>query len=274
MNLASTSLTSLSSSITLNSGTSIPAIGLGVYKIPNGESTEQAVLWALSAGYRHIDTASFYGNEESVGAALRKSTIPREEIFLTTKLWPTDFFSAEKACATSLKKLGTTYIDLYLIHWPSPVGKDRAWKSLVRLQQSGLCKAIGVSNYSIAQLQALEKSSTILPAVNQIECSPFRIQKELREYCQAKNIQIEAYSPLTRGQKLFDPRITALAAAYRKTNAQILIRWSLQHGMIVLPKSRTQHRIAENIAVFDFEISKTDMESLDGLNENYKALFK
>ena len=265
---------SISSAATLNSGTAMPLLGLGVYQIPSGQPTIQAVLWALEAGYRHIDTASFYGNEADVGVAIRQSGISRSEIFVTTKLWPTDYFRAEAACRDSLSKLGLDYLDLYLLHWPAPIGKKQAWSALEKLHRDGICRAIGVSNFTSAQIAALGKSSTIVPAVNQVEFSPFRFQKTLLADSQSKGIQLEAYSPLTRGKRLLDPRITAIAESHGKSNAQVLIRWSLQHGLVVIPKSSSQKRIVENANVFDFVLSAEDMAKLDALDENYRALFK
>lgn len=258
----------------LQNGVEIPLLGFGVYQIPPGEPTEQAVRWALEAGYRHIDTASFYKNETEVGAAIRTSGIPREEIFLTTKLWPTDFFSAEKAFHKSRERLGVEYIDLYLLHWPSPFGKDGAWKVLERLYAQKLIRAIGVSNYSIAQLESLMKRSETVPAVNQVEFSPFNYKKELLEFCQVKQIQLEAYSPLTRGKRLNHPVVEDVAKRLGKSIAQVMLRWAIQHGIVVLPKSQRQERIIENSQIFDIEIPEEDMRILDGLNENYRALFK
>lgn len=252
----------------------MPLLGLGVYQIPSGQQTIQAVLWALEAGYRHIDTASFYGNEADVGVAIRTSGIPRSEIFVTTKLWPTDYFRAEAACRSSLEKLGLDYLDLYLLHWASPIGKRQAWAGLERLHRAGTCRAIGVSNFTTKQIDALSKSSTVVPAVNQVEFSPFRFQKQLLDDCQSRGIQLEAYSPLTRGKRLLDPRITAIAESHGKSNAQVLIRWSLQHGLVVIPKSSSQKRIVENANAFDFALTVDDMAALDALDENYRALFK
>ncbi len=265
---------SISSVATLNSGMTMPLLGLGVYQISSGQPTVQAVLWALEAGYRHIDTASFYGNEADVGVAIRTSGIPRSEIFVTTKLWPTDYFRAEAACRDSLSKLGLDYLDLYLLHWPSPIGKKQAWLALEKLYRTGTCRAIGVSNFTTAQIDALGKSSAVVPAVNQVEFSPFRFQKTLLDDCRSRGIQLEAYSPLTRGKRLLDPRITAIAESHGKSNAQVLIRWSLQRGLVVIPKSASQKRIVENANVFDFALSDADMANLDALHENYHALFK
>ncbi len=259
---------------TLNNGIRIPLLGLGVYQIPPGQPTEQAVRWALEAGYRHIDTASFYHNEKEVGQAIRASGIPREEIFVTTKLWPTDFFRAEKAFQASRERLGLEYVDLYLLHWPSPFGKNGAWEVLEKLHKDGLIRAIGVSNYSVAQLQSLIGRAEVMPAVNQVEFSPFNYKKELLEFCQAKQIQLEAYSPLTRGKRLDHPALQDLATRSGRTIAQVLLRWAIQHEVVVLPKSQRQERLKENAQIFDFEIAPEDMRILDSLNENYSALFR
>ncbi len=261
-------------SVRLNTETAIPTLGLGVYQIPKGKETQQAVSWAFQVGYRHIDTASLYKNEADVGRAIAQSGIPRRELFVTTKLWVTDFLFAERAFEKSRTLLGLDYIDLYLIHWPAPLGKRQAWSALEKIHASGRAKAIGVSNYSMKDLEALAKYAKVVPAVNQVEFSPFLYRKELLEYCQAKGIQLEAYSPLTRGKRLDDGRIVEIATRYGKSPAQIMIRWSLQHGLAVIPKSSNQQRIIENGQVFDFELSREDMERMDGLHDNYRALFK
>ncbi len=257
----------------LNNGIEIPVLGLGVYQIPKGAQTEQAVLWALEAGYRHIDTAAYYGNEADVGRAIRKSNIAREEIFVTTKFLPRLPFGAEAAFEKSLKHLDIGYIDLFLVHWPPPFGKERLWKTFEKIYASGKCKSIGVSNFSVANLESILRSATIIPAVNQIEFSPFFYQKNVSDFCTSKNIKVEAYSPLTRSKRLNDTLITKLAHKYNKSAAQIMIRWSLQHELIVLPKSSNRDRITENAQVFDFTINETDMLTLDNLHENYSALF-
>lgn len=250
----------------------MPALGLGVYQMTN-EQVATAMKSAFDIGYRHFDTASFYKNEEAVGKAVRESGISREEMFITTKLWPTDYFWAEKAFAKSLKNLGLEYVDLYLLHWPT-LGKGHAWESLEKLYDQGLCKAIGVSNYSIEQLEVLRKQARIIPAVNQVEFSPFMYRSELLAYCQANGIQLEAYSPLTRGKKLSDTTIEEIAKKYDKTPAQIMIRWSLQHGNVVIPKSSSPTRIAENADVFDFALSEPDMTRINGLHTNFHSLFQ
>jgi len=262
----------LSTSYTLNNGINMPALGLGVYQMTN-EQVAIAMKAAFDVGYCHFDTASFYKNEEAVGKAVRESGISREEIFITTKLWPTDYFWAEKALTKSLKNLSLEYVDLYLLHWPT-LGKGHAWKSLEKLYDQGLCKAIGVSNFSIEQLETLRKQARIIPAVNQVEFSPFMYRSELLAYCQANGIQLEAYSPLTRGKKLHNTAVEEIAKKYGKTSAQIMIRWSLQHGNVVIPKSSLPTRIAENANVYDFTLSEEDMECLNQLNENFRSLFQ
>lgn len=263
----------LENKATLNNGVKMPRIGLGVWQIENDNEIANAVNWALEAGYRMIDTAARYGNEEGVGHAIRNSNIPREEIFVTTKLWNDDqgYDIALKAFDTSLKKLGLDYIDLYLIHWPVRGKRLDSWKALIEIYKSGRTKAIGVSNFTVEHLQELMETSNIIPAVNQVEFHPFLYQKELMEFCKAHDIQLEAYSPLTSGGRVNDENISKIAKKYGKSNAQIFIRWSLQHGNIVIPKSTRKERIIENISVFDFEISSEDMNFIDSLNENFRT---
>jgi diketogulonate reductase-like aldo/keto reductase len=258
----------------------MPVLGLGTWKAQDGDEVEQAVLWALEAGYRMIDTAKIYGNELGVGSAIAKSKIPREQIFLTTKLWNEDqgYESGLAAIDGSLSRLNVDYVDLYLIHWPTTnltEGENRrkeTWKAMEEILKLGKAKAIGVSNYTIAHLEEMKTYANIPPVVNQVEFHPFLFQKELMDYCQKSNIILEAYSPLSRGLKMQDNRITAIAKNYHKNNAQIMLRWSLQHGNIVIPKSVTQARIKENINVFDFELTPEDLAILDGLNENYRIV--
>ena len=250
----------------LSSGASIPILGLGVWQIAPGEDTERAVAWALKAGYRHIDTATLYANEESVGKAIRESGIPREEIFVTTKLWPTDAFMVDEAFERSLKKLGLDYVDLYLVHWPIPLLGERTWKHMEGLYRQRLSHTIGVSNYSRSQLENLLRHASVPPAVNQIECNPFSYEKDLLDFCQANSIVVEAYSPLTRGLHLDDETIAKVAMQYRKSPAQVLLRWALQKGTVVIPKSSKKERIEENAEIFDFELNDEDMRRLDSLS--------
>ena len=260
----------LSPTIELNSGARIPRVGLGVFQTPPGETTQNAVRWALEAGYRHIDTAAMYGNEADVGAAIRASGLPREEVFVTTKLWFTDhgFEPAQKAARASLVRLGLSYIDLYLIHWPrapSPQARLDSWRALEGLHREGTLRAIGVSNYSVRHLEELRAHATVAPAADQVEFHPFVYDPELLRYAADHAIRIEAWSPLTRGRQLDHPTIAAIAAAHHRTPAQVLLRWGLQHDLIVLPKSVRRERILENAQIFDFELAAAEMASLDGL---------
>jgi len=257
--------------IKLNQGSEIPPIGFGVYQTPKGEVTKESVKIALDTGYRHIDTAAIYGNEADVGAAIKESGISREETFVTTKLWNSDHSDPQKAIATSLEKLGFDYVDLYLMHWPVEGKRIRTWSIMEKFLEQGKAKEIGVSNFTTKHLEELLKNSSIVPTINQVEFSPYLFQADLMEYCKSKKIQIECYSPLTQGRKLADPKLVEIAKKYSKSTAQILIKWSLQHDLVVLPKSKTKERIIENFNVFDFEISKEDMDSLDGFNENLRV---
>ncbi|MDO8538271.1 MAG: aldo/keto reductase [archaeon] len=258
----------ISSTIRLNNGIKMPFFGLGVYQSKPGSETQQAVKWALEEGYRQVDTAAYYKNEEDVGIAVRESGIKREEIFVTTKLRNPDHDFPEKAFNESLKKLGLKYVDLYLIHWPVEGKRNAAWKVLEKIYKEGKAKSIGVSNYTIKHLEELLEVADIVPAVNQVEFSPYLYQKELLEYCKKKGIALEAYAPLTRGERLKEPKLMEIAKKYSKTPAQILIRWTLQHELIVIPKSVHKERIQENAKVFDFSISKEDMKKMDSFNEN------
>jgi len=256
----------------LNNGVMIPRLGLGVYQSPPGQVTQRAVEYALKIGYRHIDTARIYNNESDVGTALRKSGIKREDVFITTKLWNSDhgYETALKACDDSLKRLGLKYLDLYLIHWPVPEIRNESWQALVQLLKDGKCRSIGVSNYTIQHLTELFDKSEISPMVNQVEFSPFLYQKQLLDYCEKNRIQVEAYSPLTQGQKLNHPRIQQIAKKHNKTPAQVLIRWSLQHNLVTIPKSVREERIKENSQVFDYNLTVEDMGILDSLDENFR----
>ncbi len=256
--------------VKLNNSVDIPVLGFGTYQIIPF-TADKAVLHALEAGYRHIDTAAIYMNESDVGKAIKKSGVPRDEIFVTTKLWNSDHGNVSKALEKSLKKLSLEYVDLYLMHWPVKTVRNESWKEMEKLLKEGKCRSIGVSNFAIKHIEELLGKCYVKPAVNQVEFSPFLYQKELLGFCEKKGIKLEAYSPLSRGKKLKDARVAEIANAYGKTPAQIMIRWSLQHGLICLPKSKTKERIIENSKVFDFEIKKSDMEKLDSLNENFRT---
>lgn len=254
----------IDSRIQLTQGTDIPVLGLGVWQM-DAEETERSVASALAAGYRLVDTATLYKNEESVGKAVRESNIAREAIFVTTKLWPTDALDARAAFEASLRRLGLSYVDLYLIHWPVPFLSSRIWKQLEALYDEKLVRAIGVSNYSISQLEEILRDASVPPAVHQIELNPFSYDKQMLAFCQAHDMVVEAYSPLTRGLHLDDPTIGKVAMQHSKTPAQIMLRWALQKGAVVIPKSSNTERIEENADIFNFELSDADMRRLDTL---------
>lgn len=262
----------LSTTMRLHNGVEIPILGLGVYRSPSGKETVDTVRYALEAGYRHVDTARIYGNEADVAAGVRASGIPREEVFITSKLWESDqgYDPCLAAYRESLRLMGLDYLDLYLIHWPLPHKRRYSWMAMEELLEEGQVRSIGVSNYMVHHLEELLGYAKILPAVNQIELSPYLYEERraVVEFCRAYGIAVEAYSPLTKGQKLNDPKLVAVAQGYGRTTAQILIRWCLQKGFIVLPKSNRPARILENAAVFDFAISDDDMALLDSFNEN------
>ena len=263
----------LQSTIRLNNGVEIPQQALGVFKVENDRCAE-CVRWALEAGYRHIDTAAVYGNERGVGQGIRDSGVNRQDIFLTTKLWNDDMRKGRvrEAFEESLEKLGTSYVDLYLIHWPVPGVFEKCWAEMETLYRQGRVRAIGVSNFHQYHMEALLKSARIIPAVNQIELHPLLTQKPLSAYCRALGIEIEAYRPLggTGEHNLVNnPDIAAVAAHYGRSGAQVLLLWSLQHGNIVLAKSTHQDRIVQNADIYDFEISEADMAQLDSLNRDF-----
>ncbi len=255
----------------MNDGYRIPVVGLGTWKSEPGEATYKAVLDSINAGYRHIDTARAYDNEADVGRAVQDADINRKDLFITTKLWNRHqgYDEAIEACEKSLARLGCDYIDLYLIHWPLKGKRNESWRALIELQKKGLCRSIGVSNFTIDNLKELEDKFEVIPAANQVEFHPYHYQKDLLEYCNSRNIIIEAYSPLVHAKRMDEERLVAISEEIGKTPAQILIRWAMQRGMVVLPKSVNESRIIENFAVFDFEISDSLMKRLDDLDERY-----
>jgi diketogulonate reductase-like aldo/keto reductase len=258
----------LDRTIRLRTGQLMPSIGLGVFQAKRGEETRRAVAAALELGYRHIDTARIYGNEADVGAALRASGVPREEVFVTTKLWNDDQgASARRAFEASLSRLGLDYVDLYLLHWPVPKLRLASWKILEELHAEGRARAIGVSNFMPRHLDELLASAKVVPAVNQIEVSPFLQQRDAREACARHGIVVEAYSPLTKGLRLGHAVVGKVAQEIARTPAQVLLRWALQRDMVVLPKSTRRERIAENAALWDFALDERQMAALDGLEE-------
>ena len=262
----------LTTTQTLNNGVAIPQLGLGVYRSPNGAETVETVRYALQHGYRHVDTARIYHNEMDVGAGLRASGVPREQVFVTTKLWESDqgYDSAIAAYKESLRLMGLDYVDLFLIHWPLPGKRRYSWMALETLLEEGRVRAIGVSNYLVRHLEELLSHARYTPAVNQIELSPYNYEQRrpTLELCAAQGIAVEAYSPLTKGQKLGDPRLAAIGAAHGVAPAQVLIRWGLQKGAVVLVKSNRPERIRQNADVYDFALSAEDMARLDTFNEN------
>jgi methylglyoxal/glyoxal reductase len=235
----------------------------------------RAVRYALKIGYRHIDTAWLYGNEADVGRAVRESGIRREEIFITTKVWDSDqgYDSTLTACERSLRRLGLSYIDLYLIHWPVQAKSKDTWKAMIQLLKDGKARAIGVSNYEIFDIQEILQNFDTVPSVNQVEFHPFLYQEKLLQFCKNNDIQLEAYSPLTRAEKLNHATVLTIAQKYDKTAAQILIRWGLQHDLVVIPKSIHEKRIKENSEVFDFQLEEQDMKLLNSLNEDLRTVF-
>ena len=257
----------------MNNGNEIPQFGLGVYLAKRGRECKKAVKWALEAGYRHIDTASSYENEKDVGKALRNSGIKREEVFITTKLWNGDqgYENALKAFDKSLKMLNLQYIDLYLIHWPVQDKRKESWKALEKIYESGYCRSIGVSNYTIRHLQELFTYANVVPSLNQVEFSPYLYQKDLLDFCTDNKILLGAYAPLTRMKKLNDPKLQTISKIYNKTPAQVLIRWAIQHNLVVTPKSVNKDRIIENANIFDFSLDESHMKILDNMNEDFRA---
>lgn len=260
----------LRSATTLSNGVKMPWLGLGVFKVQEGDEVINAVKAALELGYHHIDTAAIYRNEEGVGLAIKESNIPREELFVTTKVWnkAQGYESTLAAFEKSRAKLGLDYIDLYLIHWPVNGMYVETWKALEQLYREDKVKAIGVSNFHIHHLQDILESCHVKPMVNQVEYHPYLSQRELKLFCQEHHIQLEAWSPLMQGKILDDPILISLAEKYGKTVAQIVLRWNLQNEVVTIPKSIRPERIKENADVFNFELSLEDMELIHDLNKN------
>ncbi len=249
---------------TLANGVAMPLLGLGVWQLPDGPACEQAVRWALEAGYRHVDTARLYGNEESVGRALRGGGVPREELFVTTKLLPR-VKDGVRALEGSLRRLGLDHVDLYLVHWPTSLA-ERHWRDLETLHARGLARAIGVSNWGLGELGPTLASADVVPHVNQVQFSPFTFRRRLLEACEEQGIALQGYSPLVRGRRLDHPEITRVAARHGRTPAQVLLRWALERGVAVIPKSSRRERIEENAQVFDFALGPEDLAALDALD--------
>jgi len=270
-------INSLQATAKLSNGVKMPWFGIGVFKVEEGPELINAVKFAIKHGYRSIDTAAIYGNEEGVGQAIREGIreagISREDLFVTSKVWNVDlgYEATIAAYETSIKKLGLDYLDLYLIHWPVEGKFKQAWRALETLYKQGKVRAIGVSNFQVHHLKELLKDAEIKPVINQVEYHPRLTQKEVQSFCQEHDIQLEAWSPLMQGQLLDHPVLQEIAANYQKSIAQIILRWDLQNGVITIPKSTKEQRIIENANIFDFELTKEDMEQISALNENHRV---
>ena len=259
----------LDARVPMNHGGPIPVLGLGTWQV-HGRDGIRAVRTALDLGIRLIDTASMYGNEAEVGQAVRESGVPRDEVFVTTKVWNDEqgYESTLRACEASLKRLGMPSVDLYLVHWPVQAKRKETWRAMERILKEGKARAVGVSNYMVRHLDEL-KGSEVTPAVNQIELHPFLQPREAIDLCRERGILVEAYSPLARARRLKEKTLAAIAAKREKTVAQVLIRWGLQHGFVEIPKSARPERIRENAEVFDFSLTAEDMRALDALDEQH-----
>jgi diketogulonate reductase-like aldo/keto reductase len=263
----------LDSRVRLNNGVMMPVLGLGLWESPAGGPARDAVRHALASGYRLIDTAAAYENEDDIGEGIRRSGVPRDEIFVTTKLWNEDqgYESAFKAFEESRRALGVRTVDLYLLHWPVTSKWPESWRVLERLLAQGDCRAIGVSNFTVRHLEALRERSGIVPAVDQVEFSPFLFQEDLLAYCRSRGIQLEAYSPLTRGRRLDHPTIGRIAQAHGATPAQVVLRWGLQHGVVEIPKSVRPERIDENAGAARLMLALEELAALDRLNDGFRT---
>ena len=266
-------ITDIHGKITLSNGVKMPYLGLGVYKSKDGKEVKNAINYALDAGYRLIDTASFYDNEEGVGEAIKNSSIHREELFITTKVWNDDqgYENTLKAFEVSRQKLNLDYIDLYLIHWPVPDVLEETWQALEKLYKDGKVRAIGVCNCLQHQLETIKKSGTIMPMVLQNEFHPKLVKQELIDYCKKENIQYQAWSPLMRGRILDNKTIAKIAEKHDKSIAQVIIRWDLQKGVLTIPKSVHQQRIEDNANVFDFELTAEEIKTIDALHNDERT---
>ncbi|GGJ06429.1 aldo/keto reductase [Paenibacillus hunanensis] len=260
----------LQSTTKLSNGVEMPWFGLGVYKVEEGDQVVNSVKWAIEAGYRSIDTAALYQNEEGVGQAIKESGVPREELFITTKVWNSDqgYDATLQAFEKSLSKLGLDYVDLYLVHWPVKGKYKDTWRALEKLHEDGKVRAIGVSNFQIHHLEDLLADAKVRPVVNQVELHPLLSQVELRNYCKEQGIQIEAWAPLAQGRLLDNPILQAIADKHGKSIAQVLLRWDIQSGIVTIPKSIKKERIVQNADIYDFELSVEEMKQIDDLNED------
>ncbi len=262
----------LTRSVILANGVEMPILGLGVFQSAPGAETREAVRAALGLGYRHVDTARVYGNERDVAAAITASGVPREQVFVTTKLWNSDqgYDAALRAFEASEARLGGR-VDLYLVHFPVSRQRRDSWRALTRLYEEKRVRAVGVSNYTIPHLQEMLSESPLAPLVNQVEFHPFLFQRDLLEFCRAARIRLEAYAPLVKGQRMGHPVLQRIARAHGKTPAQVLVRWCIEHEVVTIPKSVHRDRIAENAQVFDFALEPAEVEALDALDEDHRT---
>lgn len=263
----------LQDTITLNNNVKMPGFGLGVYKVEDGETVIDAVSSALSVGYRLIDTAGFYDNEEGVGKAINESGIPRDEIFVTSKVWNDNqgYESTLQAFDESLKKLNLDYMDLYLIHWPVSGKFKETWRAMEKLYQEGRVRAIGVSNFHVHHLQELLKDAEVTPAVNQIEFHPHLTQDDVLNFCKENQIQMQAWSPLKKGRIFEDPQLVEIANKYNKSVPQVILRWDIQKGVATIPKTINKNRMVENADIFDFELTSEEVEQITNMNKNERT---
>lgn len=266
-------ITDINGTVQLSNGVQMPYFGLGVFKTKEGQEVIDSVTYALDAGYRHIDTAAIYGNEEGVGIAIEKNATGRKDIFLTTKVWNADqgYDNTLKAFDTSLKKLKTDYLDLYLIHWPVKGKYKETWRALEKLYADGRVKAIGVSNFLQHQLEDLFQSAKVIPMVDQLEFHPYLVQPSLLDFCKKNKVQFEAWSPLMQGKAFEVPLLKELAQKYKVSVAQLVLRWDLQKGVVTIPKSIRQDRVISNAQLFNFEISKEDIQQIDALDRGERV---
>ena len=263
----------IASTATLRGGVEIPLLGLGVYQSRPGEETLRAVEAALALGYRHVDTARAYGNERDVAAGIAASGLPRSDVFVTTKLWNSDHGYDEtlRACDASLARLGTERVDLYLVHWPVQGLRGETWRAMERILADGKARAIGVSNYTVRHLEELLDGANVPPAVNQVELHPFLQQRPLVGFCRAHGIVVEAYAPLVKARRMDHPVLRRIAAKHRVTPARVLVRWALQLGLVVIPKSVHPERIQENASVYGFGLDAEDLAAIETLDEGYRT---
>jgi methylglyoxal/glyoxal reductase len=267
---------SMTDTVTLHNGVKMPLLGLGTFQLPEGKPVEQSVRWALEAGYRHIDTATIYQNERGVGRAIRDSGVPREQVFVTTKVWNDDVRQGHdavlRAIDASLRRLEMEYVDLYLVHWPVKGRFTEAWRALEKLYADGRAKAIGVSNFLVHHLEELLAGGPkVVPMVNQVEFHPLLVQKDLLEFDRTHRIQHEAWSPLIKGRAAEIDLIQQIAHRHGKTPAQVVLRWCLQHRVVTIPKSSHRERILENADLYDFELTRQEMQQIDALDEGRRV---